>query len=92
MKRILIQDFIAELKKINDDVCYITSCVDTFSPTLSKYINEHHAILIADKLLEETTACKLDIASFKRGFHRLLDGEKNKPKYYDGVVIGVWAR
>lgn len=92
MKRILISDFISELKKINNDLEYITECVDTVSVTRSKHISEYDAMLVADKLLAETDASDLDIASFKRGFHKLLDGDKNKPKYYDGVVFGVWAR
>lgn len=92
MKRILISDFIAELKKINNDLIYITECVDTLVKCRTKYISECDAVLIADKLVEESDASELDIASFKRGFHRLLDGEKTKVKYYDGVVFGVWAR
>jgi hypothetical protein len=92
MKRILISDFIAELKKINNDLIYITECVDTLVKGRTKYISECDAVLIADKLVEESTASELDVRSFNRGFTKLLDGENKKHKYYDGVTVGVWAR
>lgn len=92
MKKILIEDFISELKKINNDPYYVTECVYTMTGDRTRYIKPEHSIIVADKLLAETNASDLDVRSFIKGFHKLLDGEKEKLTYYDGVTVGVWAR
>lgn len=87
MSKILIQDFICECKKICDDASWR---IDEFlnkryQRNLTKYIKVDDALLIADTFISETQASELDIKSFRMGLHRLIDGERIKPRYDDGI-------
>ena len=90
MKKILIQDFLAESKLICEDafptieefqkVRYSKKCYES-----TKYLSPEDALLISDLLISETEASELDIQTFTQKLHKLLNGEKQKASYDTGI-------
>lgn len=90
MKKILIEDFLAESKLICDDAfpmieSYQKSRYPNKRYEYSKYLSPEDALLIADTLISESQASELDIQTFTQKLHKLLNGEKQKVSYDTGI-------
>lgn len=86
-QRVLIQDFISECYKLCDDAAWVVDeyLIKRHPNSKSKNIQFDDAILIMDKLIEESNVPEVVIKSFRDGVKKLF--EKDKPiKYERGIM------
>lgn len=91
-QKILIQDFMCECRKItSDDVSeLIYNYLKLRHPrTRTNYISVDDALLISEKLVDESNAHELDLKSFRNGVTKLIDGNNQKLKYDGGIMYAT---